>query len=84
MQRIRGHNNSWRTDHIATIWVSKDERTDPLVLEKARTTCAELKAKKIKTAIFISGDKDLLEETTALILYNRRKLAETAVSVNRL
>ena len=70
--------------HIATIWVSKDERTDPLVLENARTTCAELKAKKIMTAIFISGDKDLLEETTSLILYNRRKSAETAVSANRL
>ena len=69
--------------HIATIWVSKDERTNPLVLENARTTCAELKAKRIMTAIFISGDNDLLEETTALILYNRRKLAETAVSVNK-
>ena len=43
----------------------------------------QYEAKKYKVAVFLSGSRDLAEETAALLRYNKRRVAEVEVQQER-
>ena len=61
---------------IVTIWLSKAERNDPGVSDTLRKICAEYNPRSYTVAVFKSGEDDLFELTSDLLMTNRRKLAE--------
>lgn len=61
---------------IAAIWLTRAEKEDPAVRTQLQDLCAELKGKKYTVAFFLSGDRDLCQETSSLLLYNRRRIAQ--------
>lgn len=61
------------------IWITKQEQTDRLVQMKLKAQYRKYSAKKYTVAVFFSGGQDLMEETSALLRYNRRRTAEREV-----
>ena len=64
---------------LAAIWLTNAEKDDPAIRESLKEIFKDFKAQKIMPAVFISGEKDLIEETATLLKYNRRRCAEIAV-----
>ena len=61
---------------VVDIWLSKAEQSDPSQSDTLRKICAEYGPRKYTVAVFKSGEDDLLDLTSDLLLCNRRKLAE--------
>ena len=70
--------------HIAEIWLTKSERDDLNVRKSLRPMYEKFNLKKILPVVYLSGDKDLYEQTSALLCFNRRRIAEleTKLCVN--
>lgn len=68
---------------IVEIWLSKAEQGDPGLSDTLRKICAEYGPRKYTVAVFKSGEGDLLDLTSDLLLYNRRKLAEREMKEER-
>ena len=68
---------------IVEIWLSKAEQGDPRPSDTLRKICAEYGPRKYTVAVFKSGEEDLLDLTSDLLLYNRRKLAEQEMKEER-
>lgn len=64
---------------IVEIWLTNAEKRDTDLRERLKPLYREYKEKKYLVAVFESGDGDLYENTIALLLSNRRKLAEKEV-----
>ena len=64
---------------LVDIWLSREDRTSQEVQDRLRELYRRCKAEKYTVAVFYSGQKDLAEETSALLRYNRRRSAERAV-----
>lgn len=62
--------------HIAEIWLTKTERDDPCVKESLKPVYEKFNLKKLLPVVYLSGDKDLYEQTSALLCFNRRRIAE--------
>lgn len=62
--------------HIAEIWLTKTEYDDQSIQESLKTMYEKFNLEKLLPAVYISGDKDLYEQTSALLCYNRRRIAE--------
>ena len=65
-------------------WLSKAERDDPELRDTLRNICAEYGPRKYTVAVFNSGEEDLCDLTSGLLLTNRRKLAEREAVSERL
>lgn len=61
---------------IVEIWLTNAEQRDTDLRERLKPLYREYKEKKYLVAVFESGAGDLYENTSALLLSNRRKLAE--------
>lgn len=61
---------------IATVWLTRAERDDPAVQRNLDALYADCKAKKYMVAVYHSGARDLGQQTTGLLLYNRRRAAQ--------
>lgn len=70
-----------RDDHkgLVQIWLTKEEKADPVLRESLKPLYAKYKVEKYMVAVFESGEGDLYESTRDLLLYNRRRSAEKAV-----
>lgn len=68
---------------IAEVWLTKEEQQDQAVRETLKPLYQQYKAKKYTVAVFLSGDKDLAEETGALLRHTKRRNAELAVQRER-
>ena len=68
---------------IAEVWLTKEEQQDQAVRETLKPLYQQYKAKKYTVAVFLSGDKDLAEETGALLRHAKRRNAELAVQRER-
>ena len=64
---------------LVDIWLSREDQTNQDVQERLRNIYRRCKEEKYTVAVFYSGQQDLAEETSALLLYNRRRSAERAV-----
>ena len=61
---------------IVSIWLTNAEKRNPILQRELKHFAAQNKARKYKTAVFLSGDRDLTDVTQSLLLHNRRKNAE--------
>lgn len=65
-------------DKLATVWLARGERENPAVKQQLEQLYADCKAKKYMVAVYQSGPRDLLEQTSGLLCYNRRRMAQLA------
>ena len=71
--------NSHKESKLVDVWLSREDQTSQDVQERLRNIYRRCKEEKYTVAVFYSGQQDLAEETSALLLYNRRRSAERAV-----
>ena len=71
--------NSHKESKLVDVWLSREDQTSQEVQDCLRDLYRRCKEEKYTVAVFYSGQKDLAEETSALLLYNRRRSAERAV-----
>ena len=68
---------------IVDIWLTNEEQQDQLLREKLKPLYQQYEAKKYKVAVFLSGNRNLAEETGALLRYNKKRTAELEVQRER-
>ena len=64
---------------LVDIWLSREDQASQEVQERLREVYRRCAEEKYTVAVFCSGQQDLAEETSALLLYNCRRSAEQAV-----
>lgn len=65
-----------RSAGIAEIWLTKDEWDAPGAKEALKPLYKKLRADKLMPAVFLSGDSGLYDQTSALLCFNRKRVAE--------
>lgn len=71
---------------IVEVWLTSAEKADIGVQAQLKPMYVEYKKKGYLTAVFLSGDQDLYQQTTDLLKYNRTRSAQREVqqeTVNR-
>lgn len=63
---------------LTTVWLTRGEQEDPAVQAQLARLYADCRAKKYTVAVYHSGARDLLEQTSGLLCYNRRRMAQLA------
>lgn len=71
--------NPYKESKLVEIWVSQKEQTSQDVQKRLRNIHCRCAEEKYTVAVFCSGRQDLVEETSALLQYNRIRSAEQAV-----
>ena len=61
---------------IVEVWLTQEEKRDAALRERLQPLYQAYKEKKYLVAVFESGDRDLWEETGALLCYNRKRIAQ--------
>ena len=64
---------------IVEIMLTHTEQADEEVRKQLKKLYAQYKGTKSTVAVFLSGSRDLYEDTRELLLFNRRRAAERAV-----
>lgn len=68
---------------IVEIWLTNEEQQDQALQESLTPIYQQCKAAKYTAAVFLSGSRELAEETGALLCYNKRRSAELEVKRER-
>ena len=68
---------------IVEVVLTRAEQTDEAVKQQLQALYAQYKDTKYTVAVFLSGDRDLYEDTRDLLLFNRRRAAERAVQARK-
>ena len=68
---------------IVEIWLTNQDKRDQALKGQLNILYQQYKVKKYSVVEYQSGDQDLLEETSALLCYNRKRLAEQEVRRKR-
>lgn len=63
---------------LTTVWLTRAEREDPAIKAQLDKLYADCKSKKYTVAVFQSGRRDLCDQTSELLCYNRRRAAQIA------
>nr|WP_325214111.1 hypothetical protein [uncultured Oscillibacter sp.] len=71
--------NPHQESKLVEVWLSREDQASQKVQERLREVYRRYAEEKYTVAVFCSGQQDLAEETSALLLYNRRRSAERAV-----
>ena len=71
--------NSNKESKLVDIWLSHEDQSSQDIQERLQNIYRRCLEEKYTVAVFYSGQKDLAEETSALLRYNRRRSAERAV-----
>ena len=56
---------------ITGVWLTNAEKQKPSVRQELKMLCQQNKERKYKTAVFLSGNRDLMDCTQSLLLHNR-------------
>ncbi len=64
---------------IVEVWLTNHDKKDQALKGQLYILYQQYKVKKYSVVEYQSGDRDLLEETSALLRYNRKRLAEQEV-----
>ena len=64
---------------IVEVMLTHTEQADEAVKKQLKELYAQYKGTKYTVAVFLSGKRDLYEDTRDLLLFNRRRAAERAV-----
>ena len=68
---------------IVEVWLTNQEKQDDTLREQLKSLYQRYKEKKYFVAVYMSGDLNLTEETSTLLCYNRKRLAEQEVRRKR-
>lgn len=68
---------------IVEVWLTNQEKQDETLREQLKNFYQQYREKKYIVAVYMSGEQDLMEETSALLSYNRKRLAEQEVRRKR-
>lgn len=63
---------------LVAVWLMRGEREDPAVRAQLERLYADCKIKKYMVAVYQSGSRDLLSQTSGLLCYNRCRMAQLA------
>lgn len=61
---------------IVDVWLSTQESCDPVLKERLGLLYQIFTAQKYLVAVFRSGERDLVQSTSDLLCYNRKRIAE--------
>lgn len=61
---------------IVDVWLSTQESCDPVLKERLGLLYQIFAAQKYLVAVFRSGERDLVQSTSDLLCYNRKRIAE--------
>lgn len=64
---------------IVGIWLTRAERDNPAVMESLKPLYRSYRPKKYTVAVYLSGNGDLYQQTSDLVCYNRKCIAELEV-----
>lgn len=64
---------------IVVVWLTRREKQDEELRNQLKILYQQYKANKYFVVEFQSGDQELSKETSALLCYNRKRLAEQEV-----
>lgn len=76
---INVHDNKKLVD----IWLTRTEQAQPALRTYVNSLCHDFTGKGYTAAVFLSGEKDLAEETSALLCYNKKRIPELEVQRER-
>lgn len=65
-----------RNSKTVAIWLTSLEAEDPNVQDRLAAIFADCSEKKYTPAVFQSGGKSLREQTSGLLVHNRRQTAQ--------
>ena len=65
------------------VWLTNQEKQDESLKERLKNFYQQYREKKYIVAVYMSGEQDLMEETSALLCYSRKRLAEQEVRRKR-
>lgn len=68
---------------IVEVWLTNQEKQDESLKERLKNFYQQYREKKYIVAVYMSGNLNLTEETSALLCYNRKRLAEQEVRRKR-
>lgn len=68
---------------IVEVWLTNQEKQDEALKGRLKTLYQQYREKKYIVAVYLSGDLNLAEETSALLRSNRKRLAEEEVRRKR-
>ena len=68
---------------IVEVWPTNREKQDESLREQLKDLYQQYREKKYIVAVYMSGDLNLTEETSALLSHNRKRLAEQEVRRKR-
>ena len=68
---------------IVEVMLTHAEQADEEVKKQLKELYAQYKGTKYTVAVFLSGKRDLYEDTRDLLLFNRRRAAERAVHARK-
>ena len=64
---------------IVEVMLTHAEQADEAVKQQLKEMYSQYKCTKYTVVVFLSGKRDLYEDTRDLLLFNRRRAAERAV-----
>ncbi len=73
--KINPHDNS----KLVEVWLTKEDQADQALQAWLREQYRNYAEKKYTVVVFRSGNQDLVEESSALLRYNRKRSAEREV-----
>lgn len=68
---------------LVEIWLTRQEQTDAEIREQLRQMCQNCKARKYMVAQFHSGGSDLYAVTRDLLIFNRKRIEELALQLEK-
>lgn len=68
--------NVHNEQRIVEIWLTRKEKNDSELREGLKSLYQDYKNKKYTVAVYCSGEQDLYRQTSDLLCYNRRRIAE--------
>ena len=61
---------------LVDVWLDTQESRDPVLKERLGLLYQIFAAQKYLVAVFRSGERDLVQSTSDLLCYNRKRIAE--------
>ena len=61
---------------IVEIWLTREEKKNENIKKTLKPMMKKYKEEKYMVVLFESGEQDLAEMTSALLIYNRKRIAE--------
>lgn len=71
--------NVYNDRKIVEVWLTHAERDNPVVMKSLKPMYQAYHPKKYTIAVFLSGNRDLYQQTSDLVCYNRKRIAEMEV-----